>query len=102
MAAVAGGVGGSGAVATALGVTAGRGVITVPGVIAALGVTCALGVATAGDGVAAVVDVPVACGPDSPTGSLAPWKMNFTVPPELVRFSWHLTGWGSDSVPSLQ
>jgi len=35
-------------------------------------------------------------------GSLAPLKMNFTVPPAPVRFNWHLTGFGSDSVPSLQ
>ena len=35
-------------------------------------------------------------------GSMAPLKMNFTVPPAPVRCSWRLTGCGSDSVPSLQ
>ena len=41
-------------------------------------------------------------GPGAPSGSMAPLKMNFTVPPAPVRFSWHKTGCGLDSVPSLQ
>ena len=66
-----------------------------------------MGVVTAEDGVAVSAIVLVACSlaanaPDSPTGSIALLKLNFTVPPAPVRFNWHLTGCGSDSVPSLQ